>query len=100
MVLAELVVDGRVRQGVLPDQALAVHEREMVALGKRLQRAFPRHLRGELPIGVVAIALVIPLRQFRSQRTQVSVEIDGGIRGEDRQMNPYRSCEGGSSTSP
>ncbi len=39
VVLAELIVNTRVGQGVLPDQALPVHKREVIALRERLQRA-------------------------------------------------------------
>ena len=67
VMLPELVVDRRVGDGVLPDHALSVHEREMIALGERLERAFQLTLGLELAVVVIAVRRVIPLVEFRGR---------------------------------
>jgi len=44
MMLAELVVDHRVGQGVLADDALTVDVWDVVSLGERFQRTLPRNV--------------------------------------------------------
>ena len=99
VMLAELVVNHRVGQGVLPDEALAVHVREVVPLGESLQGALPRHLGREFALRVVAVGLVVPQRQFGTKSPRCASRSMVAPAISTAQMKPCRSSEG-SSTRP
>ena len=61
-----------------------MHERKVVTLGERLQRALPRHLGLELAVVVIAERCVVDGGQIGTELTEMWVDVDDRVGAEHR----------------